>query len=321
MGIPSRTRVLVTGASGFLASHLIDQLVREAVEVHGISDLFPETETLNRMQAFTRLDIRDSSALHHLVNEIKPSIVFHLAAVTNVGFSWSHSALTYEINLLGSSHLIEALAAAGQPCQIVLLSSAELYGKQDGGGLQENSPLMCHSPYALSKWAMERLTELFAHQDQLSFLTVRAFNFTGPGQSPNFVASDFARQIARIEAGKSPAEIEVGNLTAKRDFSDVRDIARYLIQLTLHHGATTDILNLCSGHAVSIQTILDTLLSLSPQKIQVKTDTRRFRPVDIPVLLGDPGRLNGFFGLQPHYSLETTLTDLLDYWRHEESLS
>lgn len=313
-----KNRVLITGASGFLASHLVDQLSREDVEIYGTSDLLPEPKTREKLFSFTKSDIRDHSALHSLIKEIKPTIAYHLAAVTNVGFSWSHSALTYEINLMGSSNLIESLAATKVPCQIVLLSSAELYGQQNGLPLHEGSALRCHSPYALSKWAMEKLTDLFLHHHTLKFLTVRAFNFTGPGQSPHFVASDFARQIARIESGLNDPVIEVGNLTAERDFSDVRDIARYIIRLTLGGIHASDIINLCSGQSVSIQKILDILLSLSQKKIVVKTDPKRFRPVDIPKLLGDPKRLVEFYGLRAQYSIEDTLRDLLAFWRQKE---
>lgn len=312
-----KKRVLVTGASGFLAAHLIKLLGGKDIEILGISDLLPESDTLSQLADFQKLDIRDASRLHHYFAENRPEIVFHLAAVTNVGFSWQHSALTYEINLIGSSNLIEAAAAMSTECRIVLLSSAELYGFQTGA-LDENSPLMCRSPYALSKWAMEKLAELFAHNPSLSFLTVRPFNFTGPGQSPKFVASDFARQIARIELGLAKAEIETGNLSAERDFSDVRDIARYLIELSFGPKPVLETVNLCSGTAVSVHRILDILLSYSSERIRIITDPQRFRPVDNPVLLGNTGLLTRQYNLHPQYTLEKTLGDLLDYWRQTE---
>ncbi len=309
--------VLITGASGFLASHLISILESANVSIYGISDQAPDIETLGKLTDFRKIDIRDRVSLQQYIDEVRPDIVYHLAAVTNVGFSWQHAALTYEINLIGSTNLIETLAAMSSLCRIVLLSSAELYGFQPGA-LTENSPLNCRSPYALSKWAMEKLSGLFSHQKQLSFLTVRAFNFTGPGQSPKFVASDFARQIARIELGLAKAEIEVGNLSAVRDFSDVRDISRFLVELSLGKQFLSDTVNLCSGRAVSIQQILEQLLSFSDKDIMVRTDSVRFRPVDNPTLFGDVTRMHDIYGLRPRYSLEKTLKDLLDYWRSSE---
>lgn len=310
-------RVLVTGVSGFLASHLVQDLHRKGIEIYGISDLLPDPDVMRSISDFRKLDIRDGSRLHQYAAEIRPEILFHLAAVTNVGFSWQHPALTYEINLSGSSNLIESVAAAGFPCTVILMSSAELYRHQ-AAPLTEESPLSCRSPYALSKWAMEKLVDLFSHHPQLRFMVVRAFNFTGPRQSPQFVASDFARQIARIELGLAKPIIEVGNLSARRDFSDVRDITRYLVELSLIGGNQPETINLCSGKAVAIQDILDILLSLTDQKIEIRIAPKRFRPVDNPILLGSTKRLNERYSLQPRFTLKETLNDLLDYWRLKE---
>jgi len=313
----NKKRIFITGASGFLASHLIANLSNQHVELFGISDLLPEEEVKDKLTDFTVLDIREKRRLKEHISKIRPSIVFHLAALTNVAISWQHPALTYEINLGGSSNIIEALSANPDSCKIVLLSTAELYGFQPDA-LREDSPLSSRSPYALSKWAMEKLPLLFLHHPHLTFLTIRAFNFTGPGQSANFVASDFARQIARIELGLAKPEIEVGNLSAERDFSDVRDISRYIWELSMDQRTMSDTINLCSGCAFSIQKILDQLLSYSKQKIQINIDPQRFRPVDNPVMLGDNARLSTVYGLRPQYQIETTLKDLLEYWRTKE---
>ncbi len=312
-----KKRALVTGASGFLASHLVRILRNEGTEIFGISDLIPEPDVLETITDFRKLDIRDNSRLHHYMAEIRPDIIYHLAAVTNVGFSWQHPALTYEINLTGSSNLIESVAAAASPCTVVLMSSAELYRHQSEA-LNEESPISCRSPYALSKWAMEKLVDLFSHHHQLRFMIVRAFNFTGPGQSPKFVASDFARQIARIELGLAEPIIEVGNLSAVRDFSDVRDVARFLVELSLTGGNQPDTINLCSGKAVSVREILDLLLSRSSQKIEIQTAAERFRPVDNPIMIGSTERLSRKYALHAGYTLERTLEDLLEYWRRKE---
>ncbi|HSQ34610.1 MAG TPA: GDP-mannose 4,6-dehydratase [Candidatus Binatia bacterium] len=305
-------RVLITGCSGFLAAHLMKLLQHEVgnrlfgiTEVPGFSHAGVEV---------CQLDIRRRDDLIRLLADIRPHVIFHLAAVTNVGFAWKNPALTYEINMLGSSNLLEAILPVSPQARVVLMSSAEVYRGRVETPISEDSPVQCQNPYALSKLAMEMLGDLYWNAHHLHVCKLRAFNFTGPGQDAKFVASDFASQIAAIEKGKKEAVIRVGNLAAIRDFSDVRDVARY-VQLLGRHGRGGEVYNLCSGRSYAISQILEMLLALAAKPIRVQVEAAKFRPVDNPQIHGDPSRLRSEFTLQPEFTMEKTLSDLLDYWR------
>jgi GDP-4-dehydro-6-deoxy-D-mannose reductase len=304
--------ILVTGCSGFLASHLLKLLLQDSE-----NRIFGMTEvpgfSYSRVEVH-QVDIRRRDDLIRLLAEISPDVVYHLAAITNVAFAWKNPVLTYEVNFLGSSNLLEAVLPAAPRARVVLMSSAELY---HGGGevpITEDSPVHIMNPYALSKMAMEMLGDLYWKSRGLNVCKLRAFNFTGPGQDVKFVASDFASQIAAIEKGKQEAVIRVGNLAAVRDFSDVRDMARY-VQVLGGRGRGGDVYNLCSGRSYSIRNILDMLLAHSRKPIRVEVDDNKFRPLDNPQMIGDPSRLLSEFGLRPEITMEKTLLDLLDHWR------
>ena len=305
-------RVLVTGCSGFLASHLLKLLQREGNnKIFGITEVsgfvFPGVEVC-------RVDIRHRDALVNELKNIRPDITFHLAAVTNVGFAWKNSQLTYEVNFIGSSNLLEAVLPVAPDSRLVLMSSAEVYRNEGNASINESSPIQSQNPYALSKLAMEMLGDLYWKTHHVNVCKLRAFNFTGPGQDMTFVASDFASQIAAIEKGKQEAVIKVGNLAAIRDFSDVRDVARY-VQVIGRQGKGGEIYNLCSGQSYSIRNILDILLSLAKKSIRIEVDAAKFRPLDNPEMNGDGSRIRTEFGLGPEIPMEKTLLDLLNFWR------
>jgi GDP-4-dehydro-6-deoxy-D-mannose reductase len=305
-------RILVTGCSGFLASHLLKLLLRQdRNKLFGITEVpgftYPDVEVF-------QVDIRRRDDISHLLGIIRPDITFHLAAVANVGFAWKNPQLTYDVNFMGTSNLLEALQASAPDSRLILMSSAEVY--QTGGDepINENSSTVCQNPYALSKLAMEMLGDLYWRAFAMNVCKIRAFNFTGPGQDAKFVASDFASQIARIERGERPPIIRVGNLAAVRDFSDVRDVARYL-HIIGASCAGGEVFNLCSGRAYSIRQVLDILLAQARVPIRVEVDAARFRPLDNPRILGDCRLLSSRFGLRPEFPIEKTLLDLLEYWR------
>jgi len=305
-------RILVTGCSGFLASHLMKLLQRqERNKVFGITEvpgfIYPDIEVF-------QVDIRRRDDISHVLGIIRPAVTFHLAAVTNVGFAWKNPQLTYDVNFMGTSNLLEALQASAPDSRLLLMSSAEVYRTGGEEPIGENSPTVCQNPYALSKLAMEMLGDLYWRAFAMNVCKLRGFNFTGPGQDDKFVASDFARQIARIERGERPPVICVGNLAAIRDFSDVRDMARYL-QVIGGQCAGGEVFNLCSGRAYSIRQILDILLAQARVPIRVEVDADRFRPLDNPQILGDCRSIRSRFGLRPEFPIEKTLLDLLDYWR------
>jgi len=305
-------RVLITGCSGFLASHLTADLKNAGAEILGVTE---ENYTTGEYRV-QRADIREGVEMERIVKDFLPRKIYHLAAVSNVGFSWKNPSLTYEVNLIGSSNLLEAAKKYSPEARIILMSSAEVYAPQARGKLTEKSDLAPDNPYALSKLAMEMAADLIIRSEGMDIIKVRSFNFTGPGQNKSFVAPDFASQIAAIEMGKSDPVIRVGNLSAVRDFSDVRDISRYLRSLA-ESGRQGEVYNLCSGHAYSISDILNTLLRLSRAEIRVEVEQSRYRPVDKPYLAGDPSKIRDEMGLVPAYDLEKTLSDLLDLCRTE----
>ncbi len=306
-------RVLITGCSGFLGPFLVDHLTGTGkdMEIAGITEVRDYESP--KIKVF-HVDIRNREAVFSAVEEVKPELTFHLAAISNVGFSWEHQKLTYEINFIGSSNLFEALSECSPGSRVLLMSSAELYGRSVKDLMDETTPTSARNPYALSKKAMEMLGDIYAEAGKLDVIKVRSFNFTGPGQDRKFVASDFSYQIAQIEKGKRKPVMHVGNLSAVRDISDVRDIARYLTVIA-EKGENRGVYNLCSGKTYSIQDVLDILLSLSTEKIAVMVDPDKFRPIDVPRLAGDNRRIRESFGLQAEYKIQKTLSDLLNYWR------
>ncbi len=305
-------RILVTGCSGFLASHLLKLLQREdRNKIFGITEVpgftYPDVEVF-------QVDIRRRDDISHVLEIIRPDVTFHLAAVANVGFAWKNPQITYDVNFMGTSNLLEALQASAPDSRLLLMSSAEVYQTGGQDPITESSSTVCQNPYALSKLAMEMLGDLYWRAFAMNVCKIRAFNFTGPGQDEKFVASDFASQIARIERGERPPILRVGNLAAVRDFSDVRDVARYL-QIIGGKGSGGEVFNLCSGRAYSIRQVLDILLAQARVPIRVEVDAGKFRPLDNPQILGDCRLIRSRFGLRPEFPIEKTLLDLLDYWR------
>ncbi len=306
-------KVLVTGCSGFLAGHLLPRLAAGPGDrVFGLTEVegFAPPAGVQRVYP---VDLCDRRLLPEVIAEVRPQVVYHLAAITNVGFAWKNPLLTYEVNVIGSVALFEALRRFAPGCRVLVMSSAEVYENR-GQPLTEASPLHCLNPYALSKMTMEMAAGMYGRVHGLEVIRLRAFNFTGPGQDRKFAASDFAWQIARIERGEQEPLIRIGNLEAVRDFSDVRDIARCL-QAVGRGGRNGEVFNLCSGRLYSIRQILDQLLSLSARAIRVEVDADRLRPSDAPLLVGDGGLFQRRFGTGPEIPLERTLADLLQWWR------
>lgn len=297
-----------------MATHLLDVLETDSpgTPISGITEV---SDFKSSRITVHNVDLRDRDKVFEAVEAAKPGLLFHLAAIANVGFSWRNQELTYQVNFIGSSNLLEALARYSPGCRVVMMSSAELYGNTKETPYSENDPLCKpRNPYALSKMAMEMLADLFIDSYELDIIKIRAFNFTGPAQDPKFVASDFSRQIAAIEKGEMEPVIRVGNLSAVRDISDVRDVARYL-SVIAGNGICGEIYNTCSGKTYSIKNILDKLLALSDAPIKVVVDKDKLRPVDVPVLWGDNKKIKDDFGLEPRYDIDVTLADLLNYWR------
>ena len=312
-------KVLITGADGFVGRYLTAYLLEEAnAEVLGLDLRPPRSGAPWDRCEFGVCDILEREEIISHVERFQPGYVFHLAAQSSVHRSWENPQLTYDIAVRGQANVMDALRQAGLDARIQVACSAEEYGKvgREELPVSEDHPLRPASPYALSK-VMQDYHAAFCHYAfGMKTMVTRAFNMTGPGQSPEFVVSDFARQVAEAEAGTRERVIQVGNLEARRDFSDVRDLVG-AYWLLLQEGIPGEAYNVCSGNDHSIAEILDLLLSMSSVPIEVKVDPDRLRVVDIPVMRGDNGKLRELSGWAPFRSLQQTVGDVLEWWRSQ----
>jgi len=265
------------------------------------------------MASVTQIDLRDPDAVLDLVRTIRPDAILHLAAQAFVPRSFEDPWETLENNIRAQLNLLLAVLAVEIAPRIMIVSSAEIYGSvpPEQMPMTEDLPLAPDNPYSVSKVAQDMLGLQYYLSHNLPIVRVRPFNHIGPGQSPSFVAPAFALQIARIERGLQEPVIRVGNLAARRDFSDVRDVAAaYLAAIT--RGRPGTVYNVCSGRAYSIQYLLDTLLSYSTVSVEVRPDPERMRAVDRPLVIGSAARLQADTGWQPHIPFEQSLRDVLE---------
>jgi GDP-4-dehydro-6-deoxy-D-mannose reductase len=304
--------VLVTGAAGLAGSHLLDLLTGLGQDVVAWHRPRPVAPAARKGVTWRAVDIVDAEAVHAAVADARPKAVYHCAGAAHVGKSWEMTTPTFEINVRGTHNLVEALRRANLHSRVLIPSSAMVYRASDEA-LTEHHPLVPRSPYALSKLAQE-MTALRARNDGLHVSIARSFNHVGPRQDAFFAASGFARRIADIEAGRWEPEIAVGNLDARRDIHDVRDTVR-AYRLILEHGVDGRAYNVCTGHAISIRELLEKLLAHARVPITVRVDPARYRPNDVPLLLGDPALITAELGWRPQIALDQTLHDLLSYWR------
>lgn len=329
-------RVFITGATGFVGRHLIAYLEdREKrnkngrrVEITGTCyperpDECPDFRAAAPGVALLPLDLRDPGAVSVAVAACRPDRIFHLAAISQVRASWDLRRETIETNLMGTFHIFEAARLRAPSARILFISSSDVYGTQGlrRMPLRESSPLSAASPYGFTKLSAEELAVFYARMEKMAIVIARPFTHTGPGQNPDFVCSDWARQIAVVEAeakgrknGGPAGVLKVGNLSVRRDYSDVRDIVRAYV-LLLEKGKIGEAYNICSGKARTLREILRMLVKKSRVKITVEVDPARVRKADIPLLAGSHAKITREMGWRPRYSLETTLSDLLDDWR------
>ncbi len=313
-------RILITGFTGFAGSHLADHILTfPDAEVYGIQRWRSRTDHVEHLEGLVPViecDLRDQTSVTRLIAEIRPTKIFHLAAQSYVPVSWSAPEESLHTNLIGTLHLFEAVRGGGIDPMIMVAGSSEGYGLVHPGELpiKETNPLRPLSPYAVSKAAMDMLSYQYFQSYGMKIIRTRGFNHTGPRRGHVFVVSNFAKQIAEIEAGKRSPAIRVGNLEAKRDFTDVRDMVR-AYWLSLQKCEPGEVYNICSGKNWTIQEVLDKLLAKSEVEIKIESDPARLRPSDVPVLLGDNTKFQNATGWRPEIPFEQTLQDTLDYWR------
>ncbi len=311
------TRVLITGIGGFVGSHLAELLVREGAEVHGLDrdDSHPNLAAVARDVRFHRADLLDEAQTARAVSASRPDVVFHLAAQAIPARSWQHPRATFQVNVLGTLELLEALRARGAAPLVVLASTADVYGAVDETArpVREDHPLGPRNPYAASKVAQETVVGQYAAAGAVRSVILRVANTVGPRLSRDLAASAFAAQIAEAEAG-APRVVRVGNLAPRRDFVDVRDVAR-AYQLAADSAEPGRVYNVGTGSAVPIRVVLDLLLAQARVRMAVEEDPELQRHDDRPALALDATAFRRRTGWAPAVPLQQSLRDTLEHWR------
>ncbi len=310
------TRILITGSTGFVGGYLVEQCRQHYPQatLFGLAGRTPNL-TQEALQLLTA-DISRREEVQQVVAQTRPDLVFHLAAQSSVALSWQDPLETLKVNTEGTVHLLEALRSEHLAPRIVLIGSGEQYGmiRPEDNPIREECPFRPANPYAVSKAAQDLYGYQYFAAYGLPIVRARPFNHFGPRQPATFVIASFAQQIARIEAGKVPPILQVGNLQARRDFLPVEDVIDAYLALA-ERGQPGEAYNIGSGHARSIQSILDLLLTCTDVPVHVATDPVRMRPVDIPLLEADTSRLRTQTGWQPTVPFEVALQRTLEYWR------
>lgn len=310
-------KALIIGGAGFVGKYLINELADKEYQVSATC-LPNETISSSKCSVYN-LDILDRNAVLELLDLVQPDVIFHLAAQSSVALSWKMPQLTADINIKGTINILEAVREAQRKdMRLLLIGSGEEYGfiRQDACPISEEEPLNPGNIYAATKACQGMIGSIYERAYKMDIIMVRAFNHSGPEQLPMFVISDFCRQIAAIEKGEIPPEMMVGNLSAMRDFTDVRDVVR-AYRLLGEKGKKGETYNIGRGKAVAIQNILDTALSMAECSIKVNRDPSRMRASDIPLIEPDVSKIYRDTGWKAEISMEQTIGDTLEYWRNK----
>jgi GDP-4-dehydro-6-deoxy-D-mannose reductase len=313
-------RVLITGITGFAGSHLVAYcLSRGDAEVFGTARWRSRMDNVEHITDDITLldcDLKDAVAVRHCLSQVRPDYIFHLAAQSFVPTSWKAPVETMMTNVVGQINICEAMRELKLESRVQLACSSEEYGMvyPDEIPIKESNPLRPLSPYGVSKVAQDLLGYQYHQSYGLHTIRTRGFNHTGPRRGDVFVSSNFARQIAMIEKKKQEPVLQVGNLEARRDFTDVRDMIKGY-WLALEKGQPGEVYNIGSGKDVTIQKMLDILLGFSSIEIEVQQAADRMRPSDVEVLCADNTKFCSFTGWKPEIPFEKTMEDLLNYWR------
>ncbi len=316
-------KALITGITGFAGSHLAEYLLahQPQVDIVGIRRWRSPMENIAHIADRLELveaDLTDYHSVYRMLASVKPDYIFHLAAQSFVPTSWNAPAATLEINVVGQTHLFEAVRALDIDPVIQIACSSEEYGlvHPDETPISETNPLRPLSTYAVSKIAQDYLGYQYFQSYGLKAVRTRGFNHTGPRRGEVFVTANFAKQLARIKAGLDEPIIRVGNLEAVRDFTDVRDMVRaYWLAVT--RGKPGEVYNIATGNGITIQELLDRLIALTDVEVTVQPDPDRMRPSDVEILIGDSSKFRDDTGWEPEIPFDKTLQDTVDYWREK----
>ncbi len=301
-------KALITGVNGFVGRYLEKELQNNQYDVVG-TDVIGDN--------VYKIDLLDYENLVQLIEQHEPDVIFHLAGQSSVGYSWKNPKYTVELNVCGTINLLNAVHAGTKKARVIIIGSSDQYGviRLEDNPVKEDQPQNPGSPYAISKYSQELIALSLSKAYGLDVILTRSFNHIGAGQKTGFVVSDFSSAIVDIEKGRNEPILMVGNLDAKRDFSDVRDVV-CAYRLLAEKGISGEVYNVGSGVAISIQELLTTLLALSPAKITVKQDPAKLRPSDVPIVCCDNQKLVRQTGWKPTCKIEDTLQEILEYYRN-----
>lgn len=290
------SKVLIIGANGFVGPYLAQEFVKAGHTVSGYD--MPE------------LNILDEKKLNEIINAKKPDYLINLAAISSVAFSWENPNLTIDVNLNGSLNILNAIQTNAPKCKVLLVGSSEEYALKDSP-LNEDDPLNATNPYGISKIAQENFADLYRKKYGLNIICTRSFNHTGVGQKETFAIPSFCKQVVEIEKTEKPGKIYVGNLSAHRDISDVRDIA-HVYRMLLENENKYNLYNVGSGITHTMQEILDYIISLSSVTIEIIQDASRMRPVENPYICCDNTRIKEYWGGN---AIEETIQGMVKWYR------
>lgn len=308
-------RVLVTGAGGFVGSHLLKELTDRGHKVFaGTLSGGIVVNTCVRLE----FNIMNSEHMKAILSDIKPEGIIHLAAQSMVKYAWENPLDTVEVNTVGTLVLLETVKKYLPNTKVICVGSSEEYGLSAVGGepLTEERPCFPQNPYATSKLAAGLIAIQMAKRDKLKVVHVRPFNHFGPGQQTGFVVSDFASQVARIEQGLTENIVKVGDLSAKRDFTDVRDVVK-AYSLLLENEVELGIYNVCSGVPRSAKEILEFFVEKAKVPIRILVDETRYRHSEVPLFIGSAAKLDQAVTWQPERDFHVSLMETLEWWRQK----
>lgn len=309
-------KALIIGGAGFVGKHLAEH-IRQAYgwDLH-ITKMKQEELSIPYASVYD-VDILDIEQLKSLLENLKPDYIFHLAAQSSVALSWKNPQLTIDVNIKGSLNLLEVLKNLELKSRTLLIGSSEEYGRIEDYKypVSEEYHLRPGNIYAVTKVCQNMLGKIYADAYGLDIIGIRAFNHIGPGQNETFVVADFCKQVAEIEAGRKDPVMMVGDLSAERDFTDVREIVKAYALLATK-GEKGETYNVGSGKALSIRKLLDKIIEKSSRKdIEIKIDNQKLRPIEVPVIRADLNKLDALLGWKPGWDLDKAIEDTLNYWR------
>lgn len=309
---------LIVGGAGFVGFYLTAHLLEKGEEA-AITKLPGETPQTDMAAAYD-LDILNKGEIVDLLSRLRPDRIYHLAALASVALCWKNPSAAIDVNIKGAVNLLDAVREIpGYSPRILVIGSGEEYGhvRPEDIPIDEDTPVRPGNIYAATKAAQGLMCGIYARAYGMDIMTVRAFNHIGPEQAPIYVAADFCRQVVRIEKGLQAPVMKVGNLSARRDFSDVRDVVR-AYRLLMEYGRAQEIYNVGSGKAISIEELLQMILEISDASINVEVDPARLRPVDVPVIEADITKISRDTGWKPEIPLRETISRTLEYWRGKD---